>query len=183
MGRKDGIGNDRFFLPYNTSLLQTFRKKKYKSEINLHGDAFSVFLFPERKKSDRNRNRRKVSKNSRIVVFRIGAVWNNKNIQGKREVLRDDYKTRGDFGNERKLSVCQCGALPEAVGARLCGEGILYVWNGKCLRDSRRARRRPCAHCGCAVYKPHHCPRTAGHCKMQRKRCSGDHQSNEFYGD
>lgn len=34
-----------------------------------------------------------------------------------------------------------------------------------------------------AVYKPHHCPRTAGHCKMQRKRCSGDHQSNEFYGD
>ena len=21
----------------------------------------------------------------------------------------------------------------------------LYVWNGKCLRDSRRARRRPCA--------------------------------------
>lgn len=87
MGRKDGIGNDRFFLPYNTSLLQTFRKKKYKSEINLHGDAFSVFLFPERKKSDRNRNSRKVSKNSRIVVFRIGAVWNNKIIQGKREVL------------------------------------------------------------------------------------------------
>ena len=39
------------------------------------------------------------------------------------------------------------------------------------------------AHCGCAVYKPHHCPRTAGHCKMQRKRCSGDHQPNEFYGD
>lgn len=25
--------------------------------------------------------------------------------------------------------------------------------------------------------------RTAGHCKMQRKRCSGDHQPNEFYGD
>ena len=25
--------------------------------------------------------------------------------------------------------------------------------------------------------------RAAGHCKMQRKRCSGDHQSNEFYGD
>ena len=44
MGRKDGIGNDRFFLPYNTSLLQTFRKKKYKSEINLHGDAFSLLL-------------------------------------------------------------------------------------------------------------------------------------------
>ena len=44
MGRKDDIGNDRFFLPYNTSLLQTFRKKKYKSEINLHGDAFSLLL-------------------------------------------------------------------------------------------------------------------------------------------
>ena len=59
----------------------------------------------------------------------------------------------------------------------------LTAETGKCLRGSRRARRRPCAHCGCAVYKPHHCPRTAGHCKMQRKRCSGDHQSNEFYGD
>ena len=89
MGRKDGIGNSRkfFFCPTISSLLQTFRKKKYKSEIKLHRDAFSVFLFSERKKSDRNRNSRKVSKNSRIVVFRIGAVWNNKIIQGKREVL------------------------------------------------------------------------------------------------
>ena len=90
---KTVLGMVEFFLPDNTSLLQTFRKKKYKSEIKLHRDAFSVFLFSEQKKSDRNRNSRKVSKNSRIVVFRIGAVWNNKIIQGKREVLRDDYKT------------------------------------------------------------------------------------------
>ena len=123
---KTVLGMVEFFLPDNISLLQAFQKKKYKSEINLHGDAFSLLFHCVR-------NRRKVSKNRRIVVFRVEAIWNNKIIQGKREVLRDDYKTRGDSGNERKLSVCQCGALPEAVGARLCGEGILYVWNGQCL--------------------------------------------------
>lgn len=39
-------------------------------------NAFSVFLFPERKKFDRNRNRRKVAKNRRIVVFRVEHIEN-----------------------------------------------------------------------------------------------------------
>ena len=67
------LGTAESFLPDNSSLLQKNKKKKYNSEINLHECAFS----------NEKRNRRKVSENSRIVVFRILAVWNNKIIQAK----------------------------------------------------------------------------------------------------
>ena len=58
-----------------------------------------------------------------------------------------------------------------------------YMYGTANVYETATSAARPCAHCGCAVYKPHHCPRTAGHCKMQQKRCSGDYQPNEFYGD
>lgn len=56
-------------------------------------------------------------------------------------------------------------------------------WNGQCLctadehggvRVRTRMRR---------IQTASSCRAPQGHCKMQRKRCSGDHQSNEFYGD
>lgn len=107
MGRKDGIGNGRIFSARQYQFTTDIPKEKVQirdkfaqrcffvavRRAPVNDNAFSVALFLKRKKSDRNRNRRKVSKNRRIVVFRVEAVWNNKIIQGKREVLRDDYKT------------------------------------------------------------------------------------------
>ena len=89
---KTVLGIVEFFSARQYQFTTDIPKRKVQIRDKVAQRCFFCVLFSEQKSPIETETAEKCQ-NSRIVVFRIGAVWNNKNHTRKREVLRDDYKT------------------------------------------------------------------------------------------